>query len=145
MRALPSTSCPGRPPLLPLFSVCFHTIRKCRLISCLDHHTIGKDPELGEAEVEVRDFCILSNRFQANSDVQIWRHIQSSVPSADVFLELRDGTGLLRLRLDWVQGTSPMPKMLSSRGRTPSIGSKGPESLSRFTMMKRREKVERES
>ena len=77
--------------------------------------------------------------------VQIWRHIKPAVPNADVSLDLGDGSGTLHLRLDWNAGTSPVPRTLGARGRTASTGStKGPDTASRFSMMKRKEKVEKE-
>nr|ODN95971.1 transmembrane protein [Cryptococcus depauperatus CBS 7855] len=91
-------------------------------ITVFDHHTLGKDPELGEAEVD------------------IWRHIQPAVPNADVWVELSQGTGLLRLRIDWNTGVaSPIgPMRLGSRIRTSSISLKStPESPSRFSMSKK--------
>ncbi|KAK4689249.1 hypothetical protein P7C73_g857, partial [Tremellales sp. Uapishka_1] len=88
-----------------------------------DHHTLGKDPELGEAEID------------------IWRHIQPAVPNADVWVELREGQGLLRLRLDWGRTLSPATKL--GRGRTASISSKNaPDSPSRFSMKSRKEKTD---
>nr|ODN82408.1 transmembrane protein [Cryptococcus depauperatus CBS 7841] len=91
-------------------------------VTVFDHHTLGKDPELGEAEVD------------------IWRHIQPAVPNADVWVELSQGTGLLRLRIDWNTGVaSPIgPMRLGSRIRTSSISLKStPESPSRFSMSKK--------
>ncbi|KIR30263.1 transmembrane protein [Cryptococcus deuterogattii LA55] len=96
---------------------------KSFFVTVCDHHTLGKDPELGEAEVE------------------IWRHIQPAVTSADVWVELSNGTGLLRLKLDWNTGlANPTPMRLGSRMRTPSVGSKSlPESPGRFSMKKGKE------
>lgn len=96
---------------------------KSFFVTVCDHHTLGKDPELGEAEVD------------------IWRHIQPAVTSADVWVELSNGTGLLRLKLDWNTGlANPTPMRLGSRMRTPSVGSKSlPESPGRFSMKKSKE------
>ncbi|OXB34399.1 transmembrane protein [Cryptococcus neoformans] len=92
-------------------------------VTVCDHHTLGKDPELGEAEVD------------------IWRHIQPAVPDADVWVELSNGTGLLRLKLDWNTGlANPTPMRLGSRIRTPSVSSKSlPDSPGRFSMRKSKE------
>ncbi|WVQ85964.1 hypothetical protein IAT38_008132 [Cryptococcus sp. DSM 104549] len=93
-------------------------------VTVYDKHTLGKDLELGEAEVD------------------IWRHIQPAVPNADVWVELNNGTGLLRLRLDWNTGVaSPTPARLA-RNRTPSVSSKAgaaPDSPSRFSLKKNKE------
>jgi hypothetical protein len=89
-----------------------------------EHHSFGKDVELGEAEVE------------------IWRHIQPAVPNADVWVELKDGTGLLRLRLDWTPanssagaglGVSDAASIKTGRARTASLHSKV-DSPSRFSL-----------
>ncbi|EGO02737.1 hypothetical protein SERLA73DRAFT_165692 [Serpula lacrymans var. lacrymans S7.3] len=64
-----------------------------------DHKTLGKDKLLGDGEVD------------------IWRHIQQGkTSSADVFAELREGQGLLRLRLEFDADTNPL-------GRGPSVSS----------------------
>ncbi|WWD20758.1 hypothetical protein CI109_105235 [Kwoniella shandongensis] len=96
------------------------------IVTVYDHHTLGKDNELGEAEVD------------------IWRHIQPAVPNADVWVELGQGSGLLRLRLDWNQGvatTAGGKSGAAGRLRTPSVGSKTatggqPDSPSRFSLKK---------
>ena len=99
-------------------------------VTVYEHHKLGKDIELGEAEVE------------------IWRHIQPAVPNADVWVELKDGTGLLRLRLDWdtsaaangtpghTRGAHPNgSESLSNPKRSDSISSKSaPGSPSRFSL-----------
>ncbi|KAL0950758.1 hypothetical protein HGRIS_007526 [Hohenbuehelia grisea] len=60
-----------------------------------DHKTLGKDKVLAEGEVD------------------IWRHIQSNTASAaDVSVELREGQGLLRLRLEF-DATNPMSSSAS--------------------------------
>ncbi|ORX40969.1 C2 domain-containing protein [Kockovaella imperatae] len=86
-------------------------------VAVMEHHTFGKDAEVGEAEVD------------------IWTHIQPAIPNADVWIELKNGTGLLRLRLDWNTSSAPgsataMDKKL--KGRSPSIISK--RSHSRFSL-----------
>ncbi|KAF8530946.1 tricalbin [Gautieria morchelliformis] len=66
----------------------------------IDHKTIGKDRHLGEAVVD------------------IWNHIRPLGPAADVWVELQEGEGLLRLRLEFekvAQGS-----LLSSTGSPPS-------------------------
>ncbi|KAL7422727.1 Tricalbin-2 [Cryptotrichosporon argae] len=88
----------------------------------LDHHTLGKDAELGEAQVN------------------IWRHLHpaAGANAADVQVELTHGSGLLRLRLEWTPGANALSR-LASRGRTPSIGSmKEAGSPSRFSLTPRK-------
>lgn len=77
-------------------------------LAVLDHHSFGKDESLGDAQVD------------------IWRHIQPAVPTADVFVELNDGSGAVKLRLDWQPGAAPTggSKLGRSRSRTASISSR---------------------
>ena len=107
-----------------------------------DHHTIGKDTVLGEAEVDVSSRYVVKRRL-TRAPCKIWQKLQNSSTNAEITVNFRDGMGLLHLRLDWSTGTSPVPKMLSTRGRTASVGSKGPDSPSRFSMMKRRDKADK--
>ncbi|WVF68009.1 hypothetical protein IAT40_002771 [Kwoniella sp. CBS 6097] len=100
------------------------------IVTVYDHHTLGKDIEMGEAEVD------------------IFRHIQPAVPNADVWVELSgtESAGLLRLRLDWnnaphgssataVNGNGPATTPSKSRVRTASIASsKAADSPSRFSI-----------
>ncbi|GBE78423.1 Uncharacterized protein SCP_0113110 [Sparassis crispa] len=89
-----------------------------------DHKTLGKDKELGSAEID------------------LWRHLQpgSGVSTADVFAELREGQGLLRLRLEFdpdASGNLPSSRSRSSfqsMDRTISA----PTSPSRFSLSGRR-------
>ncbi|KAG5220503.1 transmembrane protein [Salix suchowensis] len=87
-----------------------------------DHKTIGKDKLLGDGEVD------------------IWRHIQpNALSAADVLLELREGQGLLRLRLEFDPNTNPLSSSASVHSgdnlmsRTMSIASP-----SRFSLRGRR-------
>ncbi|KLT44354.1 tricalbin [Cutaneotrichosporon oleaginosum] len=74
-------------------------------LSVYDKHTLGKDTELGEAVVD------------------IWRHLQPAIPTADVFVELTQGSGQVKLRLDWQAGTLQRG-MSRIRSRTPSVSSR---------------------
>ncbi|KAK0233307.1 C2 domain-containing protein [Armillaria fumosa] len=85
-----------------------------------DHKTLGKDKLLG------------------NGEIDIWRHIKPEEPSAaEVFLELREGQGLMRLNLEYDPTQNPLGR--SSMGsrenvhRTASIASP-----SRFSIRGRR-------
>ncbi|EKM60795.1 uncharacterized protein PHACADRAFT_246931 [Phanerochaete carnosa HHB-10118-sp] len=88
----------------------------------LDHKTLGKDKPMGSGEVD------------------IWRHLQPGVSgSADVMIELREGQGQLRLRLDFDAERVSLrnrASMSSIDGRT-SPTSTAP---SRFSLNRRREK-----
>ncbi|TFY64762.1 hypothetical protein EVG20_g5845 [Dentipellis fragilis] len=80
------------------------------------HKTLGKDKLLGEAEVD------------------IWRHIQpQGVSSADVFVELRDGQGILRLRLEFDADAIP-----AGRRSNASIAERSFGSPSRFSLARSR-------
>ncbi|KAG7450195.1 tricalbin [Guyanagaster necrorhizus] len=86
-----------------------------------DHKTLGKDKLLGEG------------------DIDIWRHIKAEEASAaEMFLELREGQGLLRLRLEYdptqnPPGRSSMGSRENVTHRTVSIASP-----SRFSIRGRR-------
>ena len=47
-------------------------------------------------------FAIVLGVVVANK--KIWRHIQPGIQTADVWIELTQGSGLLHLRLDWTPG-----------------------------------------
>ena len=99
-------------------------------VTVWEHHNFGKDNELGEAEVD------------------IWRHVQPAVPNADVWVELNNGTGLLRLRLDWESSADAhaQPKFMGTKGRSPSVSSKSlTNSPSRFSFTPRTPKKNREA
>ncbi|KAF8577858.1 tricalbin [Ramaria rubella] len=76
----------------------------------IDHKTMGKDRPLGEAIVD------------------IWKHIQPGGPAADVWIELQEGQGLLRLRLEFERGR---------QGSSLSITGSPSSSPSRFTTLRR--------
>ncbi|KAJ3886025.1 C2 domain-containing protein [Lentinula edodes] len=88
-----------------------------------DHKTLGKDKLLGDAEVD------------------IWRHISSEgVTAAEVTVELHNGSGLLRLRLEFDASVNPLTRRSSTSSgdrantsRTLSIASP-----SRFSISGRR-------
>lgn len=75
-------------------------------LAVLDHHSFGKDETLGEALVD------------------IWRHVQPAVPTADVFVELNDGCGAVKLRLDWAPGATGGSRLGRTRSRSASIASR---------------------
>jgi len=80
-----------------------------------DHKTLGKDKVMGEAEID------------------IWRHLQpAAITSAEVTSELRQGQGLLRLRLDFdADSNVPRGTSVSSMERTQSMASPSRFSLGR--------------
>jgi hypothetical protein len=71
-----------------------------------DKHSFGKDVELGEVTID------------------IWRHVQPAIPTADVIAELSDGMGTVKLRLDWSAGAQLKAGLVRSRSRTPSVSSR---------------------
>ncbi|KAI0374503.1 tricalbin [Pilatotrama ljubarskyi] len=87
-----------------------------------DHKTLGKDKLLGSA------------------DIEIWQQLQpgEAVPSKDLAVELREGQGLLHLRLEYDPDTP-----LSNKGSRASLhsitGERAPPiSPSRFSLSRRR-------
>jgi hypothetical protein len=98
------------------------------VVSCLssDHHTLGKDLELGEAEIN------------------IWQQLQPpGVTSREMPIQLANGAGTLRLRLVWAAGVDSPTVKGSGLKRTSSIsslkGSIKQDSPSRFSMLKRKD------
>ncbi|KAI0067953.1 tricalbin [Artomyces pyxidatus] len=85
--------------------------------SIFDHKTLGKDKLLGEAEVDV------------------WQHIQPVGESAaDVFVELREGSGILKMRLAF--NSEPQ---LSGRKSTASIADQSiTSSPSKFSLRRQK-------
>ncbi|KAI0757330.1 tricalbin [Daedaleopsis nitida] len=88
-----------------------------------DHKTLGKDKLLGQAEID------------------IWQHLQPGevIPAKELTVELREGQGLLHLRLEYDADTPLSTK--GSRGSLHSIsgGEKAPSvSPSRFSISRRR-------
>jgi hypothetical protein len=110
----------------------YPTVRVNKRLIQTDHHAIGKDKELGEADVNVSE----SGPARADEYNQIWRHIQPAVPNADVLVELGgSGQGLLKLRLDWATGGDTAIGVHKGvrEGRAASISSKT-GSPSKFSM-----------
>ncbi|TFL06303.1 C2 domain-containing protein [Pterulicium gracile] len=89
-----------------------------------EHKTLGKDKQLGEAEID------------------IWRHVKTSgVSAADVSCEMRSGTGMLKVRIEFDSDSRPAPS--SSSGSSISDGDRVHRTLSipspsRFSLHKRR-------
>lgn len=99
----------------------------------LDHKTLGKDKTLGEADVDVSSIlCIVFYRVPNPIILQIWKHVQSrgDVSSADVLIELREGQGLLNLRLEFDANGLNRAGSMASLNRNP-FGSPSRFSLSR--------------
>ncbi|KAI0080049.1 tricalbin [Panus rudis PR-1116 ss-1] len=82
-----------------------------------DHKTLGRDKLLGSAEVD------------------IWHHIKKTGPmSADIFEELTEGQGLLRLRLEYDPEDKPPRASVSSSYGSPAA------SPSRFSLARLRDR-----
>ena len=83
-------------------------------VCVFDHKTLGKDKVLGEGELDVRSFghCHDVLFIESLNHRKIWRHIQHDKTSAaEAFVELREGQGLLRLRLEFDAGIDPTPSL----------------------------------
>jgi len=86
----------------------------------LDHKSFGKDKALGEA------------------DIDIWRHVRPDGPdplnSADVWVELRQGTGQLNVRLEYERSSAlarSTASVTSGEGRSRILSSPSRFSISR--------------
>lgn len=110
-----------------------------------DHKTIGKDRLIGDGEVDVSSLTPIS-WLKFDSCVQIWRHIQpKGTTASEVSLELRDGNGLVKLRLEFTQELRQSPEGRSSvssstregLSRTQSV-SQSSLKASRFSFSRRR-------
>ncbi|KAI0639057.1 tricalbin [Trametes polyzona] len=87
-----------------------------------DHKTLGKDKLLGSA------------------DIDIWQYLQpgEAVPSKDLTVELREGQGLLHLRLEYDPDTPLSTKGSRSSLHSLSADRAPPISPSRFSLSRRR-------
>ncbi|EMD41578.1 hypothetical protein CERSUDRAFT_110127 [Gelatoporia subvermispora B] len=87
-----------------------------------DHKTLGKDKQLGSAEVD------------------LWRHLQpgSGVNTAEVLTELREGQGLLRFQMEFDPNTLTRSRSRSSFQSGDAPAPKAPTSPSRFSLSRRR-------
>lgn len=106
-----------------------------------DHKTLGKDKLLGSADIDVRSVpSSVKNISLLTRTPQIWQHLQpgEAVPSKDLTIELREGQGVLHLRLEYDPDTP-----LSTKGSRSSLHSISGEraasiSPSRFSLSRRR-------
>jgi hypothetical protein len=106
------------------------------MIEVQDHKTFGKDKLLADGTIEVipHVFILYRDLFL----LQIWKHVQSVGNTiADVWAELRDGQGLLHLRLEFDRGAA-IGRGASSASLELNRGSTSPSSPSRFLTLKKR-------
>ncbi|KAH8086661.1 tricalbin [Cristinia sonorae] len=90
-----------------------------------DHKTLGKDKLLGSAQAD------------------IWRHLKPGVSSsAEVLLELREGQGLLRLRLDFDATGQALRRRRSSISSINAEARAPVPSPSRFSLSRRSKPVD---
>ena len=101
-----------------------------------DHKTLGKDKLLGEAEVDVCDQFTRILVCHLTSCGQIWRHIQQrGQTAAEVSVELGQGSGLLRARLEFDPDSNPLKR---TETRSPSLEPAHSVSPSRFSLSRRK-------
>jgi len=95
-------------------------------IEVFDHKTFGKD------------------RLVADGTVEIWSHVQpGGTTTADVLVELRDGQGLLRLRLQFERSGNVVGRGASLSSLTDSTRNGSPTaSPSRFMSIGRRKNAD---
>ncbi|KZT44501.1 tricalbin [Sistotremastrum suecicum HHB10207 ss-3] len=100
--------------------------------------TFGAGPETTTLSVGVFDHKTLGkDKLLADGDVDIWRHVQPvGTTTSDVWAELRDGQGLIRLRLEFDRGN-----IMGRGGSMISLdrnGTSNPPSPSRFISLRKR-------
>lgn len=100
LRATTTRSSASTLPLAPTFCLLTFMVSFQIVVDAdsADKHILGKDTELGEAQVD------------------IWRHIQPAIPTPDVFVELTGGSGHFKLRLDCSPGPSSAACRVSAAG-----------------------------
>ena len=108
-----------------------------------DYKAIGRDKLLGSGEIDVGSSHPLKN-FVSDVVLQIWRHLKPAdgINATEVLVQLNEGNGLLKVRLDYSQedyhqlprgssfqsladATKAMssPSRFSLRGKRPGPGS----------------------
>jgi len=105
-----------------------------------DYKTIGRDKLLGAGEIDV---CLSLPPSDCVSHVvhQIWRHLNppNGIHSSEVLLQLNEGHGLLKVRLDYSQdGHHHLPHGGSFYSLSDAPNSKAMGSSSRFSIRGKR-------
>lgn len=105
-----------------------------------DHKTLGRGKLLGAGEIDVRMSLLSSDRVSFVIR-QIWRHLNptNGVHSSDVLLQLNEGQGLLKVRLDYSQDEyRDLPRGASFHSLADALHSKAMISQSRFSIRGKR-------
>ena len=104
-----------------------------------DYKTIGRDKLLGAGEIDV-GLCLLFGDCVAHAFGQIWRHLNptNGVHSSEVLLQLVEGQGLLRVRLEYSHEDVHLPRGTSFLSLADTSGTKAMTSPSRFSLRSKR-------
>lgn len=104
-----------------------------------DYKTIGRDKLLGAGEIDVGP-SFPSSDCAAHVFGQIWRHLNpaNGINSTEVLLQLNEGQGLLKARLDYSHEDIHVPHGASFLSLADASGTKAMTSPSRFSLRGRR-------
>ena len=105
-----------------------------------DYKTLGRDKLLGAGEIDV-GLSLSSSDCISHVIYQIWRHINpaSGIYSSEVHLQLNEGQGLLKVRLDYSQDDHHhLPRGASFQSLADATSSKAMTSPSRFSLRTKR-------
>jgi hypothetical protein len=105
-----------------------------------DYKTIGRDKLLGAGEIDV-GLSLPSSDCVSHLVLQIWRHLNptNGINSSEVLLQLNEGQGLLKVRLDYSQEDyHHLPRGSSFQSLADAANPKAMSSPSRFSLRSRR-------
>ena len=105
-----------------------------------DYKTLGRDKLLGAGEIDV-GLPLPLNDCVSNVVHQIWRHLNpaNGIYSTDVLLQLTEGQGVLKVRLEYSQEDHHhLPRGASFHSLADAVSSKVMTSPSRFSLRSKR-------
>ena len=105
-----------------------------------DYKTLGRDKLLGAGEIDV-GLSLLSSDCVSHVVHQIWRHLNpaNGIHASEVHLQLNEGQGLLKVRLDYSQDDHHhLPRGASFISLADATSSKAMTSPSRFSLRGKR-------
>lgn len=105
-----------------------------------DYKAIGRDKLLGAGEIDV-SLSRPWGDFVSHAAVQIWRHLNpaNGINATEVLIQLTEGQGLLKVRLDYNQEDSHhLPRGSSFQSLADATNPKAMSSPSRFSLRGKR-------
>lgn len=105
-----------------------------------DYKTLGRDKLLGAGEIDV-SLSLPSSYFVSYVAHQVWRHLNpaNGIHSSEVLLQLNEGQGLLKVRLDYTQDDHHhIPRGGSFLSLADATSTKAMSSPSRFSLRGKR-------